>query len=150
MCLLTDCGNYGKTITEDQMALLTQYLQEDPPGEISYNKLYLSFTLGDRDAPLKQHGTEHVKKYEEGLRKQMTMGKVPLEVIDLLHDMEKHQFTVQQVFKRDKGTIPRAEFEMALRSAGYASPNINALIGHLTLQGSQNLISLDKLNQYVQ
>eukprot|EP00349_Pseudokeronopsis_sp_Brazil_P009986 CAMPEP_0202974244 /NCGR_PEP_ID=MMETSP1396-20130829/58768_1 /ASSEMBLY_ACC=CAM_ASM_000872 /TAXON_ID= /ORGANISM="Pseudokeronopsis sp., Strain Brazil" /LENGTH=47 /DNA_ID= /DNA_START= /DNA_END= /DNA_ORIENTATION= len=45
-------------------------------------------TLGERDAPLKQEGIENVQAYNQNLRKQMTQGKVPLEVIDLISEMQ--------------------------------------------------------------
>jgi len=68
--------------------LLTYYLTQEVPNEISFKKLYLAFTLTERDPPLKQEGADELMSYQKKLTERMKAG-VPLEVLDLAHYMRQ-------------------------------------------------------------
>jgi hypothetical protein len=67
----------------------------------------LAFYSTDKELPLKQYGTEHIKKYEENIKKQLTQGLVPLEIIDLVHFMKTSKNTISTLFRSNKGQISR-------------------------------------------
>ena len=52
LTIASEFGGLGKQINDEQVTLLTYYLSQEVPNEVSYKKLYLSFTLTDRDPPL--------------------------------------------------------------------------------------------------
>ena len=51
-------GQVGRSLTEEQLQLLVAYLTRGSPGNVSYEKLYLAFTLSESEAPLTQDGAD--------------------------------------------------------------------------------------------
>lgn len=62
-------------------------MTQEVPNEISFRKLYLAFTLTERDPPLKQEGADEFRNYQKKVTERLK-GGVPLEIIDLLHYMK--------------------------------------------------------------
>jgi hypothetical protein len=65
---------------------LVAYLTRGSPGNVSYEKLYLAFTLSESESPLQQDGADEIKRYETTIRDQAKKG-IPLEVVDLMNFM---------------------------------------------------------------
>jgi hypothetical protein len=68
--------------------LLCYYLCQEVPNEISYKKMYLAFTLTERDPPLRQEGADELMNYQKKLTEKMKTG-VPLEIVDFMHYMKQ-------------------------------------------------------------
>ena len=76
--------------------------------------------MSDREPPLKQEGSDEIKRYDTKIRDQFKKGVIPLEIVDLLHFMRQSEMTMPQIFKTSqRGIIPRGEFESSLREAGF-------------------------------
>lgn len=90
------------------------------PNEISFKKMYLAFTLGERDHPLKQEGADELMNYKKKVTEQMNKQGTPLEILDFFHFMRQQGVSLPQIFKStQRGMLPRQEFETALADAGF-------------------------------
>lgn len=63
------------------------------PNEVSFKKMYLAFTLTEKDPPLKQEGADELVNYQKKLTERMKHG-VPLEVVEFAHFMAKEKLSM--------------------------------------------------------
>ncbi len=141
-------GAVGRSLTNEQIQLLVAYLTRGLPGHVSYEKLYLAFTLTESEAPLTQDGAEEIKRYETGIREQAKKG-VPLEILDLLNFMRVNKLTVGKMFNDMHGIVSRQNFEAALKDARFTPKDPQKLIEILDPKGNRLSVNLDKLNDYL-
>ena len=90
---LSEIGPISQQISDEQVNLLVYYLAQEVPNEVSFKKLYLAFTLTERDPPLKQEGADELVNYQKKLTERMK-GGVPLEVVEFGHFMAKENLNM--------------------------------------------------------